>query len=350
MEIVRRWVLMRDWLWDRDRLGKPRRPQAKLRSKVNGNFATKNSSMVVYLKFVLDLVPHFERFELTQVPCLENTHVDVLSKLASNKDLELLKVVPIEHLLKPSTSGGKEVLWIEGTPLWVQPIIAYLKDQSLSASKSEARKLRGRAAHFVLQEDTLYKRGFALLLLRCVGGEEATYILREIYEGICENHFGGTALAHKVLRQGYFWPILKRDACEFVILHSLVSNNGRQFDNRKMRELCDELGIKKDFSMPHHPQANGQVEAVNKIIKHTLKRKLDTSKGAWVDELALWAIRTSSRTAIGKTPFLMTYGAEAMSPVEVGVPSHRRIHFNKISNDEAQISELHLLEERRDAS
>lgn len=84
----------------------------------------------------------------------------------------------------------------------------------------------------------------------------------------------------------------KNIICRFGIPYSIVSNNGRQFDNKKVRELCEELGIKKHFSTPHHPQANGQVEAVNKIIKHVLKRKLDASKGAWVDELpqVLWAI------------------------------------------------------------
>ncbi|XP_022866582.1 uncharacterized protein LOC111386359 [Olea europaea var. sylvestris] len=105
-------------------------------SQVNGNFTTKDSSMVAYLKLVLDVVPHFERFELIQFPCLENTHADALSKLASSKDSELLKVVPIEHLSKPSISGGDEVLWIEGTPLWMQTIIAYLKDHSLPTSRS----------------------------------------------------------------------------------------------------------------------------------------------------------------------------------------------------------------------
>ncbi|XP_022869271.1 uncharacterized protein LOC111388718 [Olea europaea var. sylvestris] len=134
-------------------------------NQVSGSVAAKDSSMVVYLKLVLDLIPQFERFELIQVSRLENTHTDALSKLGSSKDSELLKIVPIEHLSKPSISGGEEVLWIEGTPLWMQPIIAYLKDQTLFASRSEARKLRRRAAHFVLKEDMLYKRGFASPLL-----------------------------------------------------------------------------------------------------------------------------------------------------------------------------------------
>lgn len=86
----------------------------------------------------------------------------------------------------------------------MQPIIAYLKDQSLPTSKRETRKLRKRVAHFVLKEDTLYKRGFASSLLRCVGGKEVTYILREIHEGIYENHSGRMALAYKVFHQGYF--------------------------------------------------------------------------------------------------------------------------------------------------
>ena len=34
-----------------------------------------------------------------------------------------------------------------------------------------------------------------------------------------------------------------------------------------------------------YSQANGQVEAANKIIKQILKTKLEARKGAWVDEL-----------------------------------------------------------------
>ncbi|XP_022874263.1 uncharacterized protein LOC111393096 [Olea europaea var. sylvestris] len=79
-------------------------------NQVSGSFVAKDSSMFAYLKLVLDLVPHLERFKLIQVPCLENTHADALSKLASSKDSELLKVVTIEDLSKPSIFGGEEVL------------------------------------------------------------------------------------------------------------------------------------------------------------------------------------------------------------------------------------------------
>ena len=54
-----------------------------------------------------------------------------------------------------------------------------------------------------------------------------------------------------------------------------------------MRDLCDHFGVSKDFSAPYNPQSNGQVEAVNKIIKTTLKRRLDALKGRWAAELPL---------------------------------------------------------------
>ncbi|KAL5782342.1 hypothetical protein ACOSP7_007371 [Xanthoceras sorbifolium] len=59
-------------------------------------------------------------------------------------------------------------------------------------------------------------------------------------------------------------------------------------------------------------QVNGQVETVNKIIKHTLKTKLEVKKGAWAYELlkVLWAYRTTTRSTIRETPFSMVYGTK----------------------------------------
>lgn len=90
----------------------------------------------------------------------------------------------------------------------------------------------------------------------------------------------------KIIEANTFKFLWKNIICRFGIPYSIVLDNGKQFDNKKVRSLCEELSIKKHFSTLHHPQANGQVEAVNKTIKHVLKRKLDVSKGAWVDELS----------------------------------------------------------------
>ena len=52
--------------------------------------------------------------------------------------------------------------------------------------------------------------------LRCVNKEEAKYILKEIHEGICKERAGSKSLISKVIRMGYFWPTLQKDAKEFI--------------------------------------------------------------------------------------------------------------------------------------
>lgn len=76
-------------------------------SQVNYDFSARNKSVVAYLKLVMDLISTFEKFELAQILRTENTHIDTLSKLASSKVSELLTIMPIEYILRPSTSKVK---------------------------------------------------------------------------------------------------------------------------------------------------------------------------------------------------------------------------------------------------
>ena len=96
-------------------------------------------------------------------------------------------------------------------------------------------------------------------------------------------------------------------------------DNGKQFDNPTLKEMCQELGIHKLFSTPGHPQANEQVEAANKIIKDNLKKKLEQLKGAWVDELpmVLWAYHTTPKEATRETPFSLVFGPEELQNREL---------------------------------
>jgi hypothetical protein len=61
------------------------------------------------------------------------------------------------------------------------------------------------------------------------------------------------------------------------------------------------------------------VEATNKTLLKTLKKKLGRKKGAWVEYVleVLWAYRTTTRTPMGATPFSLAYGSKAVIPAEV---------------------------------
>ena len=50
----------------------------------------------------------------------------------------------------------------------------------------------------------------------------------------------------------------------------------------------------------------------------------------------------------GKTHFSMTYGTEAVIPLETGFPTSRTSSFNLKDNDEQLIKSLDLIEEKRE--
>ena len=130
----------------------------------------------------------------------------------------------------------------------------------------------------------------------------------------------------------------------------LISNNDLQFHNKMFKRYCGKLGIINRYSTPAYPQENGQAEAVNKFIVNRLKKRLDDAKGKWVEELpyVLWTYRTTPCRSTGETPFSMTYGAEAVIPLETGFPTSRTSSFNPSDNDEQLTKSLDLIEEKRE--
>ncbi|XP_042460125.1 uncharacterized protein LOC122043573 [Zingiber officinale] len=76
---------------------------------------------------------------------------------------------------------------------------------------------------------------------------------------------------------------------------------------------------------------------------------MDHAGGDWVDELqsVLWTYRTTPRESTGLTPFLLVYDSEAVVPVEIGVPSTRKILYDE-ENAERRLTELDLITETRE--
>ena len=50
----------------------------------------------------------------------------------------------------------------------MDPIIVYLKDGEVPEGKIEARILRLKVARYLLHDNKLYRRGYSMLLLKCI--------------------------------------------------------------------------------------------------------------------------------------------------------------------------------------
>ena len=141
--------------------------------------------------------------------------------------------------------------------------------------------------------------------------------------------------------------VWKNIVTRFGVPCTFISDNGLQFNSKSFRRYCCDLGITNRYSIPAYPQEIGQAEIVNKVIVNGLKKMLDDAKGRWVEELShvLWTYRTTPRKSTGETPFSMTYGTEAIIPLETGFPTLRTSSFNLSSNNELLKKSLDFIEE-----
>ena len=101
---------------------------------------------------------------------------------------------------------------------------------------------------------------------------------------------------------------------------------------------------------PVYPQGNRQAKAINKVIVNGLKKRLEDSKGKWVEKLShvLWTYRTTPRWSTGETPFSMTYRAKVGNPLETGFPTLRASLLALDSNDNLLEKSMDLIEEQRE--
>ena len=85
-----------------------------------------------------------ETFPITSIeviPGSKNANADALEKLTSTGDSELLGAVSVEFLAEPNIKPQPEIMELMREPLWMDPIIAYLKNDELPEEKMEARIL-----------------------------------------------------------------------------------------------------------------------------------------------------------------------------------------------------------------
>ncbi|XP_057958527.1 uncharacterized protein LOC131151272 [Malania oleifera] len=349
--------------------------------QLKGEFEARDPIMKKYLLKAQEYEKAFVWFDVEHIPRAENKKADALAKLASATSAEWKDAIYLERIGKPSYEEDK-VNSVESEINrndWRAPLFLFLQDGSLPEDNKEALRVRRKAARYTLINRKLYRLSLTLPYLHCLNDEEGTYILREIHKGVCKNHLASRVVAHKAIRQGFYWPTMKKDAvelvkrcdrcqrstiteqnitrfvwtslvCRYGISWAIVTDHERQFDNERFKKFSSNLSIKLLFALVAHPQSNGQVENMNRTILHGLRTRLESMQGRWAEELPslIWVYHTTKRAATGETPFMLVFGAEAVIPAEVGMPSWRRQYFNEQTNNEEPRSEIDLLEERQD--
>ncbi|KAK3031150.1 hypothetical protein RJ639_035148 [Escallonia herrerae] len=183
---------------------------------VLGDYDARDERMAQYLNLVKTSAVKFQNFTIRQIPRDQNTQADTLSRLTSAEEMDVRRPIYLEFLKDRSISSQTEVETIEQESCWMDMIVTYLSTGELPSERHKARNLRVKAARYALVEGTLYKKSFSLPYLRCLRLSESIYALQEVHEGICGQHLGGRTLAQKILRQGYYWPTMQRDAIEFT--------------------------------------------------------------------------------------------------------------------------------------
>ena len=94
----------------------------------------------------------------------------------------------------------------------------------------------------------------------------------------------------------------------FGIPQYITTNQGTMFTREEMNYFASDYGIRLIKSTPFYVQANGQVEASNKVLIGIIEKMLKENPRDWHRILleTLWAYRTSKRSSTGISPFSLT--------------------------------------------
>ncbi|KAK1567163.1 hypothetical protein Q3G72_008809 [Acer saccharum] len=219
-------------------------------NQVLDEYQAREEHMIAYLDIAKRLLRKLKMYKIRQIPREENEKADALSKLASATMSIRSKAIPVAHLTKSSIAELEEVMITEIRPSpgdWTAQLRKYLEENVLPEDAVEAKLIKYRSTRYTILRGELYRRGFSKVLQRCVAGEETRKILKDVHSGVCGNHTGGKSLAHKLLRQGFYWLTLFAEAQRFAESYKTCQRIAN--DIRRPPELLRSLTSPWPFSM-----------------------------------------------------------------------------------------------------
>ena len=113
----------------------------------------------------------------------------------------------------------------------------------------------------------------------------------------------------------------------FGVPLQILSDNGKEFENNLMHELCDLLGINKIKTTVYKASTNGAAERFHRTLNSMLGKVVSTSQRDWDDKLpaVMAAYRASRHESTGFSPNFLTFGTELRAQLDLllGLPAEQ---------------------------
>ncbi|XP_033760751.1 uncharacterized protein K02A2.6-like [Pecten maximus] len=128
--------------------------------------------------------------------------------------------------------------------------------------------------------------------------------------------------------------IVEEVVARFGVPQYIHSDQGKQFEGKLFREMCQLLHINKTRTTPYHPQSDGMVERFNKTLASMLSAYVNEHHSDWDTYIpyVMMAYRSSTHETIGYMPNRLMLGREVATPLDLidemprfakAIPQHR---------------------------
>jgi transposase InsO family protein len=90
----------------------------------------------------------------------------------------------------------------------------------------------------------------------------------------------------------------------------IISDRGSAFLSDSVQQFFNSYQIKHLASTPYHPQTNGMVESMHRMLNHAITCAVDGDPTRWDEEIgkAVFALRVRSHAVTKVSPFKLLYG------------------------------------------